>query len=930
MRIVLLIIGILFVFSSRAQNKKSLDHSVYDNWKNIKGRMISDDGKWISYQIDPQQGDGYLYIYNTREKLKDSIPRGYDAGFSAGNDFLVFKIKPQFDTLRQKKLNKVKKEDLPKDSLGIWDLANDSIIKFPDLKSFKLAEKQKNWLAFLYDKPGAIADTTVSDSTAGDKKEKKDKKDEAKTLKIMQPGHGYTFEFDKVTDYTISEKGDAIAFISAANDSIDSTAVHFFNTIDTTHTVIYHRDGHSRQISLDIPGAQLAGLFSPDTGEVKLYELFYWNTGLDQVQRIVDTGSAQMPSGWGPSEYKKPEFDQEGEKIFFGTAPLKEPKPEDTLTEDEKVSVDIWNWRDTLLQPHQQKKLKEKKKENFLAVYDLRKSSMLQLGSKNIYNIKREEKGPGKYAIGYNYKPYLRLLSWEASRYRDIYLVNLKTGEKKLILEKVQSRADLSPDENHVLWYDAVHRAWNLYDINKERTTCLSCSLEYPFHNIEFDMPDEPNPYGFAGWTENDEYVLIYDQYDIWKFDPRGKEDPESLTDFYGRDNKIRFRIKKLDPEQRFFDLGETIILEAFGEESKKSGYFALKPGNMPLELILKDAEISHLKKAKNAEVLNWNKGSFEVYPDLYYSNLKFEDPLRISVTNQQQSEYLWGTVEAVSWTSLDGKELDGLLYKPENFDPEKKYPMIVYFYETYSDRLHTHYPPSPSRSVINFTYYVSNGYLIFIPDIVYETGFPGQSAYDAIMSGTIQLARKPWVDENKIGLQGQSWGGYQVAYLVTQTDYFAAAMAGAPVSNMTSAYGGIRWGSGMSRMFQYEESQSRIGGTLWEKPLHYINNSPLFKAPDVETPLLIMHNDEDGAVPWYQGIELFVALRRLNKPVWMLTYNGAPHNLDRRADMKDLTKRMQQFFDHYLKDEPAPAWMVKGVPAIKKGREFGFELMKE
>jgi dipeptidyl aminopeptidase/acylaminoacyl peptidase len=217
---------------------------------------------------------------------------------------------------------------------------------------------------------------------------------------------------------------------------------------------------------------------------------------------------------------------------------------------------------------------------------------------------------------------------------------------------------------------------------------------------------------------------------------------------------------------------------------------------------------------------------------------------------------------------------------------------------------------------------------VVFVPDITYKVGYPGQSAYNAIVSGTQYLVNTfPYIDEERMGLQGQSWGGYQVAYLITQTDLYAAAMAGAPVSNMTSAYGGIRWETGHSRMFQYEQTQSRIGGTLWEKPLHYIENSPLFYAPKVNTPLLMMHNDDDGAVPWYQGIEYFLALRRLDKPVWMLSYNGEPHNLNASswANRVDLSKRMFQFFNHYLKGKPMPEWMEKGVPATEKGDNLGY-----
>jgi len=252
----------------------------------------------------------------------------------------------------------------------------------------------------------------------------------------------------------------------------------------------------------------------------------------------------------------------------------------------------------------------------------------------------------------------------------------------------------------------------------------------------------------------------------------------------------------------------------------------------------------------------------------------------------------------------------------------------MVYFYERNADNLNQHSIPSPSRSTVNRTHYASNGYIVFIPDITYKTGYPGQSAYDAIVSGTSYLINQfPFVDKSKIGLQGQSWGGYQTAFLITRTNMYAAAMAGAPVSNMTSAYGGIRWEEGVSRMFQYEHSQSRIGGTLWDKPMLYIENSPLFYAPKVETPLLMMSNDNDGAVPWYQGIEFFVALRRLNKPVWLLTYNDEPHNLKKESwgNRMDLNIRMKSFFDHYLKGAPMPEWMKVGVPAIDKGKKTGY-----
>jgi dipeptidyl aminopeptidase/acylaminoacyl peptidase len=191
-----------------------------------------------------------------------------------------------------------------------------------------------------------------------------------------------------------------------------------------------------------------------------------------------------------------------------------------------------------------------------------------------------------------------------------------------------------------------------------------------------------------------------------------------------------------------------------------------------------------------------------------------------------------------------------------------------------------------------------------------------------SIVPGVQMLLTRGYVDPKRLGLQGQSWGGYQTSYMITQTNLFAAAMAGAPVVNMTSAYGGIRWGSGLARSFQYEVGQSRIGGSLWETPMRYFENSPLFWLDKVTTPLFIMSNDMDDAVPWYQGIEFFVAMRRLGKEVYLINYNNDVHNPAGRANQKDIAMRMQQFFDTKLKGAPPPDWMVHGIPYLAKGRD--------
>jgi dipeptidyl aminopeptidase/acylaminoacyl peptidase len=324
--------------------------------------------------------------------------------------------------------------------------------------------------------------------------------------------------------------------------------------------------------------------------------------------------------------------------------------------------------------------------------------------------------------------------------------------------------------------------------------------------------------------------------------------------------------------------------------------------------------------KAKNADQYLVTKGTFVDFPNLY-AGPRLTSLAKISDANPQQKDYNWGTVELVHWVSNDGFEQKGLLYKPENFDPTKKYPMISYFYEQLSNGLHSYVPPN-GRNVINPTHYVSNGYLVFEPDIHYEVGYPGPSAMKSVIPGVQMLVGRGYVDVKHMGLQGQSWGGYQTLYMITQTQMFAAAMAGAPVVNMTSAYGGIRWGSGVARAFQYEKTQSRIGGSIWEYPTRYIENSPLFWLDKVTTPLFIMNNDADDAVPWYQGIETFVGMRRLGKEVYFIDYNNDVHNPASRANQKDIAMRMQQFFDNKLKGAPAPDWMVHGIPYRDKGRD--------
>lgn len=638
-------------------------------------------------------------------------------------------------------------------------------------------------------------------------------------------------------------------------------------------------------------------------------------------------------------------FSEDGTRVFFGTAPTPPPPVEkDSLLEEEQVEVDVWNWKDPYIQPMQKERAEEKKKQTYRAVYFTEADRLMQIATEEVPAVTVGDEGNADVALGVTNRPYRQELSWDWPPTYDAYLIDLQRREREKILENVQDIPQLSPAGEYVTWWDRNARDWKALGTDDQSRVTLSQGIPHSVHDHRHDRPYPPGPYGLAGWTEGDEQVLIYDRHDIWTVDPTQSNATRSLTEEVGRDHDLRFRHVKLDREREPAAWGDwpnpanpptvvpdgPLLLSAFNVETKADGFYRDQVGgsNRPTELLMMERSFSQPQKADDANRLLYTRESFQEFPDLWVADRSFSSPTKISTVNPQQSEYRWGTAELVEWTSANGEKIEGILYKPEDFDPDsgREYPMMTYFYEQYSDDLYEHYAPEAHRSIINFTFYVSRGYLVFVPNIHYERGYPGESAMQSVMPGVTRLADEDYVDEDNIGVQGHSWGGYQIAYMVTKTDLFAVAEAGAPVSNMISSYGGIRWGSGMSRMFQYEDTQSRIGSSLWDMPMRYIYNSPIFWADRIETPLMMMHNDHDSAVPWEQGIELFVALRRLNKPAWLINYTGEVHWPTDLAEMRDWTKRMQQFFDHYLKGAPAPVWLKEGVPATKKGRTLGLE----
>ncbi|AXT52232.1 S9 family peptidase [Aquimarina sp. BL5] len=510
---------------------------------------------------------------------------------------------------------------------------------------------------------------------------------------------------------------------------------------------------------------------------------------------------------------------------------------------------------------------------------------------------------------------------------KDFYVIDTYTGQKRLALRETALQPYLSPDGKYALYYNIFKKYWFSLELSTLRKTNLTKKVEVAFYDEDDDHPMLPYPHGFGGF-DKDGNGLIYNKFDVWKVSMSGETIPINIT-ANGRKNKIEYRTQRLDaenPNNASYSANE-LLITSFDMTTKASGLYVLTDDKLVEKIKPTEFFLNKYKKAQKGEVFTFRRQNFNTFQDLYYTNTNFQNTTRITDANPQKKDFKWGTAELFSWKAYDGKELEGIIYKPENFDPSKKYPLITYFYEKRSDSYRNYYTPRPSASIVNPSYLVSNGYIMFVPDIVYEDGKPGPSSYNCVVSGVEALEKLGYVDSENIGIQGQSWGGYQVAYLVTVTNKFKAAMAGAPVSNMTSAYGGIRWQSGLSRAFQYERTQSRIGKNLWEGFDLYIENSPLFGIPKIETPLLMMHNDKDGAVPYYQGIEMFMGMRRLQKPVWLLVYNDEAHNLRKEKNRQDLSIRMMQFFDHYLQGKPVPKWMTNGVSRVEKGKNLGYDL---
>ena len=880
-------------FAKTASKRVTIDDLV--TWQRITDREISDNGKWVACKMEPWEGDATVYLYAAQGQETATFSPADKFAFSASSGYLVVTQTPGKSTVDSLKVLKTKEDKMPMNTLVIYSVAGKKET-IDSLKTFKLAD-EADWIAY-----------------------QRGRKDS--TLYVRSLDGSKTFQFPTVTDFQFAKKSGMLYYTSAAEGE---AGIFTLNPEKGSPALIKEGKGVFKQTTFDEKGERLAFLYCADKDSSYKALSLWLSEHNAPAKEIATRGNKAFPAEWVINENGMLQFSKSASRLFFGTSP--EPRQKDTTQlAENRPNVQVWSWDEPVQYTVQNYNKEKDLKKSYQAVYNLGNGSIFQLANEELPNIQLGNEGDAPLALLSTSRPYSLSSMWEARTRSDYYTVSLDNGERKQIAQADYGRFRLSPQGKYAYWYGETDSCWYTIALAEGKQYRLTTPESFPAWDEENDVPDYPYAHGAAGWTANDQNLLIYDRYDIWKFDPTAATPPINLT-VNGRKEKLSYRLEQLDKEARFIDLGKPQLLKGFNEATKGYGFYnaRLSAPAAPKTLLAGNYMLRSINKAKNTDDVIYTMETFQQYPDIHYSTLAFKKSVQLTHGDKQQEGFIWGTAELVSWISLDGRPLEGVVYKPANFDPNKKYPMMVNFYERNSETLYNYRMPEPHRSTIDYHLYNSNEYVIFNPDIRYVDGYPGESCYNCLMPGITMMIAKGYIDEKGIGAQGHSWGGYQVAYLATRTNLFSAIESGAPVVNMFSAYGGIRWGSGMARSFQYEHTQSRLGATPWSSPLRYLENSPLFTMDKVQTPILIMHNDADGHVPWYQGIEYFVAMKRLGKPCWLLNYTGEPHWPMHMANRIDFQRRMFQFFNHYLKNDKMPKWMSEGVPAVEQPFELGY-----
>ena len=865
--------------------KPIIDSSVFDKWPKVGRADISSDGNYIVYDdlIGGHDGEPVIVLKAMREKKAIS--------FKGIRSYLMLQNGQQLVLLGSL------------DSLFILEMTTQKMRFLSRVNDYGLVGKKVNerlWYESIPDSSG-VSRLTLYNTTSNKK----------------------LFE-DSVSGHWINSLGNSMVVkrkIIREGHSLFSWEWNNLN--DGVVTKIWEGDA-ILNYCIDQAGKRL--VFITKVPNTDRYILWYYNEGMEcAAPRAVD----DIPTIDSSLRLDKSDliFNQDGQGVFFSLVPKKSIKP--SLA---GVQVDLWNYKDTILREAQVHKVGHNVR--YLGWMNIATGEVQQLEKHGmrLFGLYRLQDRINKVLLAKGSGDD----NWWRGKNRTIVgLASLQgTGgpvtrnDSPIKIWTNLDRFVLSPQDNYVLHQDLSSGDCFSYEIASGNTRNITEDLRMPKGSVS-----KGESFFIGGWLPNEKGVLLYDNWDIWCLDPRGAKKPINLTQWYGRQHHIRLRLMDEDmlngTRDGVLDLSHDgqVLLSAFDTATKYSGYFRLQVGKQgPLTLLtMGPYQYNSPKRAANANAWLVLRESAEEAPNYYYT----KDWVHWNVVTDvaPQMQYNWLKTELLVWPLPDGQLCQGILFKPEDLDVHKKYPLLVHYYESLSDELYQYREPAATMYDINIPYFVSRGYVVFVPDIHFRLGYAGESALASVVSGVRYVTKLPWIDSARMGLQGHSLGGYETNYIVTHTHLFAAAEEGAGVSDMISDANGLTPDLGLSSQEKFEMGKYRVFASLWQRPDLYIDGSPIFNADKVTTPLLMMANKQDDAVPWQQGVEFFSALRRCGKKVWMLQYDQGGHGLQPGADALDYTIRIEQFFDYYLKGAPPPKWMTEGVPAEMKGLESGYEL---
>lgn len=890
------------VFALFSQEKKAMTLDDLMNFQSIGTSVLSDNGSFIAYEVKMERNDGYGVIQATNGMVYYKVERGEKPVFSNDARWVMFTQIPPFE-----KTEKKKSGEGPHNNLILVNLSNGIQTSFENIKQAKFSNNSK----FLLVHYQFMNDSLLKN----DQNEKLKKAGSNLSLISLDDMSQKVFKF--VDTWTA--------------DSLSRNLVYTLKDTLNSNNGLYHLKLNAKDLPLSVidtagkvkfssfswheKSSTLAYMKSEDNEkpERETAELYKLNVGRDLPKLLVSQTDAPVNT-YLPFDNSLT-WSHDGRKLFFGFrkniySDVKNDKPKYEGVLDSLRSlaeVDIWHVNDPLIKTNEKASWNRLKRQNLLSVVNS-EDSRIQILADEIAPMIQIEKG-AVFVAGFNSEPYAVKATWDGGS-RDFYGINISTGKKTLVASELQDMASVSPLSHFALYFEKGN--WHSHNLLSGSMRFLTHNSGVPFYDEDHDTPGDPSSYRMMGWLDDGVSVILYDKYDIWLANLEFGT-LTNITKGEGRKNKIIFRIKKLDSKP-LFSLKDELLIEGFNEANKQTALYIANLRSPGVKMLRDDKmNLTWLHASGDQKTVIFTRESYNEFPDLWAADIRFTNIIRLSYLNNQLEAFNWGSSELVEFENTDGVPLQAVLIKPANYDSSKTYPVFVYYYEKSSQRLH-----SFNQTVINhrpgFAYYASNGYCVYLPDIHFEVGYPGMSAVKSLVPAVQKIIDMGVADKNAIGLHGHSWSGYQTVFVVTQTDIFKAAIAGAPVSNMTSAYSGIRWGAGVARQFQYERGQSRIGPSMFENLELYLENSPVFFADKIKTPLLLMHGDKDEAVPWEQSIEMYLAMRRLGKDVIFLQYRNEPHHPQKYPNKIDYTIRMKEYFDYHLRGMEPAEWIIKGI----------------